>query len=128
MAKDPIPRLTPAALRRISKFLVQQCFRTVLEDIHAGIDPHTEVGDYSDVIVKTPTGEIPWPKLSRITDPEMQQLMREAVDKTYALLRMLFNETKGNIFLDFVRSTDLVAVWDNPRPRKLTFRQKRKDG
>jgi len=41
--------------------LVEQCVRnTGLEDLHAGVAPSSATGDYSDVKVVTPYGEIPW--------------------------------------------------------------------
>jgi len=70
--------------------VAQQCFRnTVLEDFRAGITPYSEAGDYSDVSVRTPAGEIPWSKLSRLSDEEMKTLMIDVVDRTYWLLQTL---------------------------------------
>src|SRR5579859_939045 len=52
---------TPQVLKRLAKCMALQCFRnTVLEDFHAGTSPHSPAGDYSDVVVKTPVGDIPW--------------------------------------------------------------------
>jgi O-acetylhomoserine/O-acetylserine sulfhydrylase-like pyridoxal-dependent enzyme len=48
---------------------------TVLENFHAGVSPSTKTGDYTDVKVVTPYGEIPWNELSRINDIEMRSLM-----------------------------------------------------
>jgi hypothetical protein len=40
------------------------CVRnTCIEDLHAGIEPSSQAGDFSDVKVVTPYGEIPWNKL-----------------------------------------------------------------
>ena len=51
----------PALLKPLAKYTVQQCFRnTMLEEFHAGTVPDSRSGDFSDVIVKTPYGEIPW--------------------------------------------------------------------
>jgi hypothetical protein len=50
----------PHVLKRLAKQMVQQCFRnTVLEHFDAGTTPDSQTGDYSDVVVKTPCGEIP---------------------------------------------------------------------
>ena len=50
----------PLLLKRLAKYAVQQCFRnTVLEEFHAGTVPDSQNGDFSDVLVKTPCGEIP---------------------------------------------------------------------
>lgn len=65
--------------------LVLNCVRnTSLEDLHAGTVPTSQVGDYSDVKVVGPHGEIPWNNLSRISDEEMKKLMIEVVDKVYS--------------------------------------------
>ena len=48
---------------------------TELEDLHAGISPSSKTGDYTDVKVVTPYGEIKWNELSRISDKEMRSLM-----------------------------------------------------
>jgi hypothetical protein len=75
---------------RLAKTLAVLCVRnTFLEDLHAGIYPSSTAGDYSDVKVVTPYGEIPWSNLSRFNDDEMRQLMKEVVNKIYTvLLRM----------------------------------------
>jgi DNA-binding PadR family transcriptional regulator len=64
---------------RMTKLVVQNAFRNRLEEIHTGISPSSKTGDYTDVIVVTPYGEIPWlprregeQKLSRISDEEMK--------------------------------------------------------
>lgn len=51
---------------------------SALEELHMGVFPETAVGDYSDVKVVTPYGEIPWSQLSRIDDAEMKALMIQA--------------------------------------------------
>ena len=57
---------------------------TMLEDIHAGIEPATHTGDYSDVVVIDADGRrIPWPEVSRIGNDEMRDLMREIVNRLY---------------------------------------------
>jgi hypothetical protein len=79
--------LPDAAVRRIALALVEQCVRnTRLEDIHAGTVPESLTGDYSDVKVVTPFGEIPWNEVSRISDPEMKALMIEVVNKVYTFI------------------------------------------
>ena len=65
----------PEVLKRLAKYLAQRCFRnSVLEDLHAGITPNSQTGDYRDVLVRSPYGEIPWPRLSRLSDQEMKAL------------------------------------------------------
>ena len=61
--------------KRLAKLMARDCFRnTKLEDLHAGVSPSSETGDYSDVKVVSPYGEIPWKRLSRLSDKEMKEL------------------------------------------------------
>ena len=106
----------PQVLKRLAKYMAQQCFRnTVLEDYHAGITPYSEAGDYSDVFVKTPAGEIPWSKLSRLSDEEMKTLMIDVVNRTYLLLRTLFDEDVGPYLIRTLSQQDLVPRWHDPQ-------------
>lgn len=74
-------------LEVIALALVETCVRnTQLEDLHAGIVPQSKTGDFSDVKVVMPFGEIPWTDLSRISDPEMKTLMIEIVDRVFTFL------------------------------------------
>jgi hypothetical protein len=74
-------------LARSATSLVETCVRnTGLEDFHAGIFPGSKTGDYSDVKVVTPYGEIPWTELSRISDEEMKRLMIEIVNRVFTYL------------------------------------------
>ncbi|WP_176590675.1 hypothetical protein [Sphingobium sp. EM0848] len=67
--------------------LVEQCVRTsCLEDLHSGVTPSSATGDYSDVKVVTPYGEIPWNDLSRISDVEMKGLMIEVTNRVFTFL------------------------------------------
>src|SRR6202049_4205287 len=87
----------PEVMKRLAKYLAQQCFRnTILEDLHAGITPASETGDFMDVVVRSPYGEIPWPKLSRLSDEEMKALMIDVVNKTYRTLTLLFDNRLGD--------------------------------
>ena len=105
----------PQILKRLAKYMAQQCFRnTVLEDFHAGIIPYSEAGDYSDVVVNTPAGTIPWSKLSRLSDEEMKALMIDVVNRTYLLLRTLFDEDVGSYLIRTLSQQDLVPRWHDP--------------
>ena len=77
------------SLEKVAKSLVESCVRNALEDVHAGIFPSSQSGDYGDVKVVTPYGEIPWTRLGRISDEEMKALMIDIVNKTYTFLRYL---------------------------------------
>ena len=75
-------------LEVIALALVETCVRnTQLENLHAGKVPQSATGDYSDVKVVTPYGEILWTDLSRISDPEMKALMKEIVDRVFTFLQ-----------------------------------------
>lgn len=73
-------------LEIISLCLVKACVRDNLEDLHAGISPGSMTGDYTDVKVVTPHGEIPWSRLSRISDTEMKELMINVVNRVFTFL------------------------------------------
>jgi hypothetical protein len=66
--------------------LVKACVRDTLEDLHAGITPTSKTGDYSDVKVISPFGEIPWNEVSRISDEEMKALMIGVVNRVFTFL------------------------------------------
>jgi hypothetical protein len=82
------PKITEEELcARLALVLVETGMRNSrLEDLHAGISPDSAIGDYSDVKVVTPYGEIPWSRVSRLDDEEMKALMMEVVDRVYTIL------------------------------------------
>lgn len=52
---------------RLALAIVETCVRnTGLETLNAGTFPPSATGDYTDVKVVMPYGEIPWTKVSRI--------------------------------------------------------------
>ena len=106
----------PILQKRLAKYVVQRCFRnSVLEDLHAGTVPASKAGDYSDVAVSTPYGEIPWPRVSRFDDSEMRELMIDVVQRTYEFVRELFDvEASGQLLLRLA-SKDPVPQWEDPK-------------
>jgi hypothetical protein len=95
--------------------MVEQCFRnSQLEDLHAGTAPSSKTGDYSDVTVRTPFGEIPWCQLSRLDDTEMKALMIDVVNRTYRFINRLFNEQTGGELLIRLATRDPLPQWENP--------------
>ena len=64
-------------MKAFAQFLAVMGVRnnTKLEDLHSGVTPSSKVGDFSDVKVVTPYGEIKWNEISRISDEEMRLLM-----------------------------------------------------
>ena len=89
MNTAPLTRAQRRTLEKLAKSLVEVCVSNALEDMHAGIFPASQSGDYNDVKVVTPYGEIPWTQASRISDDEMKVLMTAIVNKTYTFLRYL---------------------------------------
>ena len=72
-------------IANFSKSMASMCVRnTRLEDIHAGIEPVSHTGDFSDVVVIDANGRrIPWPEVSRIGNDEIRDPMREVVNRLY---------------------------------------------
>jgi ligand-binding SRPBCC domain-containing protein len=105
----------PEVLKRLAKYLAQQCFRnTMLEDLHAGITPNSQTGDYTDVVVRSPYGEIPWARLSRLSDEEMKALMIDVVNKTYRALIVLFDDRLGGELIKVLARQDFLPRWNEP--------------
>jgi ligand-binding SRPBCC domain-containing protein len=99
----------PALLKWLAKYTVQQCFRNkVIEEFHAGTVPDSKSENFSDVVVKTPYGEIPWTSLSRLSDVEMKLVMRDAVNKTFRYLCRLFDERAGGELILRLDERDLA--------------------
>src|SRR5262245_6107662 len=99
---------------RLAKALAMTCVRnTFLEDLHAGISSSSRAGDHSDVTVVTPYGEIPWNKVSRISDDEMKLLMQEVVNKVF---RVLMHWNDEEFMSALLRWGERQTVrWDEPK-------------
>ena len=105
----------PVLQQRLAKYLVHECFRnSILEDLHAGKAPDSNAGDYSDVVVLSPSGEIPWCQVSRFDDAEMRTLMIDAVKRTYKFIHKLFDEETGGDLLLRLAERDPLPQWENP--------------
>lgn len=101
--------------KRLAKLMALRCFRnTRLEDLHAGIAPGSEAGDYSDVNVVSPFGEIPWTRLSRLSDDEMRTLMIDVVDQCYTFLTDLLAQPEGPRMIEQLRARDPLPRWNEP--------------
>ncbi len=106
----------PILQKRLAKYLGHRCLRnSVLEDFHAGIAPASKSGDYSDVVVSTPFGEIPWRKLSRFDDAEMKTLMIDVVQRSYEFIRELFDDGKNGELLRQLAARDPLPRWEDPK-------------
>ena len=106
----------PVLQQRLAKHIVLKCFRnSILEDFHAGIVPGSICSDYSDVVVHTPFGEIPWNDLSRLDDTEMKALMVDVVNRTYHLIQELFDEERGGELILKLAERDPAPGWNKPK-------------
>src|SRR5690242_222462 len=87
--------------KRLAKLMASRCFRdSQLEDLHAGTYPSSPRGDYTDVKVVTPFGEIAWGDVSRLSDDEMKALMIDVVHRSYLFLSELFASSNGDFILE----------------------------
>ena len=82
----PAPDLHHTA-EKFATMLAFHCVRnSYLEDLHAGMFPSSQTGDYTDVKVVSPYGEIVWNRLGRISDEEMKRLSEDIVNRLYTFL------------------------------------------
>ena len=84
-------RVNPMDNKVKARILAEMVRNTELENLHTGITPSSKTGDFSDVKVVTPYGEIPWEKLSRISDTEMRTLMLDVEQSIEVGLNALEN-------------------------------------
>lgn len=102
------------ARQNLAKYIALHCFRnTFLEDLYAGRVPQSQTGDYSDVKVVTPSVEIPWNQLSRLSDREMKELMIDVVNHCDALIPLMLSEGFTEIVKGFSEH-DIPPEWYDP--------------
>jgi hypothetical protein len=102
----------------LAKAITAICVRNgYLEDLHAGITPSSKSGDYSDVKVVTPFGEISWEKVSRISDEEMKRLMKGIVNQIYTFLCRQDDPEFLEWFVTM--GSDYSARWDEPEEQDV---------
>lgn len=67
----------PSRNELLARFIALEGVRSArpLEQLHRGIIPSSQTGDFSDVKVVSPFGEVPWNEVSRISECEMRELM-----------------------------------------------------
>jgi hypothetical protein len=110
----------------LARVLTRDCVRnTFLEDLHSGVSPSSKTGDYSDVKVVSPYGEIPWNELSRISDEEMRKLMLEVENLIRQNLWTIFQQGAARFsdpdFIELLRLEvfDGYGIsWDDPSHTK----------
>ena len=112
IAKDEL------VMKRLAKLIALECFRnSKLEDLHAGIYPSSQSGDYSDVKVVTPYGEISWERLGRFSDDEMKVLMIDVVDRCYEFLSEILDHRSAAAIIERLKLRDPLPRWNDPRTR-----------
>jgi hypothetical protein len=98
------------------RFLIHQSVRNNLENLHSGKFPHSKTGDFLDVYVNSPYGEISWKELSRISDKEMRELMLKIEKDMCPILENRNIFLKGENF-DLVKKAifgEHGVSWDDP--------------
>jgi hypothetical protein len=85
-----------------------------MRELNAGICPDSASGDYSDARVSSPSGDIPWPKVSRLNDDEMKRLMIDVVNRTYRFIYRLFDENTCGELLLRLAERDPLPRWNEP--------------
>src|SRR5262245_35569251 len=104
----PEPDLHQTAAK-FAKMLAFHCVRnSYLEELHAGIFPSSKTGDYTDVTVVSPYGDIAWNRLGRISDAEMQRLSEDIVNRLYTFLFHLLTSGEPD------RGIPLPKHWSPP--------------
>jgi len=94
---------------KVATMLTFHCVRnSCLEDLHAGIFPSSQTGDYTDVKVVSPHGEIAWNRLGRLSDEEMQRLSEDIVNRLYTFLFYLLSSGEPD------RGMPLPKHWSPP--------------
>ena len=98
---------------KLAKTMAMLCVRnTHLETIHAGKTPVTRTGEWTDVTVVDADGNrIPWNDVSRITDDEMRDLMRDIVNRLYTF--HLCADEPG-LQAEIERWMAVAGQWDEP--------------
>ena len=98
---------------KLAKTMAMLCVRNShLETSHASKTPVTRTGDGSDVIVVDADGNrIPWTEVSHISDDEMQDLMRDIVNRLYTF--HLCADEPG-LQAEIERWMAVAGKWDEP--------------
>jgi hypothetical protein len=82
----------------------------LFEDLHAGVTPDSQTGDYSDVKVVSPYGEIPWTELSRLSDQEMKAVMIDVVNRSCRFFSELLSSPAGDDVIETLQRRDPLGL------------------
>lgn len=117
MKPSKIETTFEAELKNTALIMAVYCARnTIIENYHAGTIPQSKTGDYSDVKVVTPFGDIPWNEVSRINDTEMKAFNKEVANNIYTYLHFSFNEQDKELKQTFIKMVNKLFPqnWDEP--------------
>ena len=118
--RDPDLHQTAA---KFAKLLAFHCVRnSYLEELHAGVFPNSKTGDYTDVKVISPYGEIAWNRVGRISDEEMKQLIEDVVNRLYTFLFHMLTSGEPD------RGIPLPKNWSPPQIEGSIAKMWYKDG
>lgn len=109
--------------RVFARFISESAVRnTFLESLHSGISPSSKTGDYTDVKVVTPYGEIKWNELSRISDSEMRKLMLEVEYRMFKAIEYydFYKDNKAHCdMIKKIKFGERGVSWDDPKLDKI---------
>jgi hypothetical protein len=96
----------------LAKLMTVFCLRnTFIEKIHLGRYPESKTGDYSDVKVVTPDGEIPWNEIALFNQEQMKKYMKQIVNRMFTFLLWLHKENAPSLRPFFGH---IPKSWDPP--------------
>ncbi len=102
--------------KNLVRFMAEYVRNSELENLHSGLSPSSATGDFSDVKVVTPYGEIPWKEVSRISDPEMRVLMLSIEKQLLGMFKTLdalhSNFTEKEIYEMLKKKYEHGVTWD----------------
>ncbi len=97
----------------LAKIMTMMCVRnTKIENLHAGVEPVSKTGDFSDVMVVDADGrKIPWTEVSHFNDVVMRDLMQQIVNRLYTFQL----KTENPHFQKLIdRWSSAAQQWDDP--------------
>ena len=102
-------------LKSLAKLLAVEGVRnnTDLELLHSGVTPASQTGDFTDVKVVTPFGEIEWGRLSRISDKEMRLLML-SIERALEMVLLAYESLDETDKQMILRTIDKKRSYDCP--------------
>ena len=108
---------------KLAKTMATLCVRnTHLETLHASKTPKTKTGDWSDVTVVDAYGKhIAWTDVSRISDKEVRELMRDIVNRLYTF--HLCADEPG-LKAEIEKWMAVTGRWDEPEIDTMMLKQK----